>query len=282
MLRKLLVVTTIIFFSACDKLKKIPYDPPLKSTDWCANQPCSELGDLIISQPSSSAIVYILSILSIAIGVFFLKKNKGQQSIKWWGYSIIIGGIGALFAGTSYQAFGYELKCAGRQYCIYTNWWELWYEILTIASAGALLIGISYSCFSLKWQNICKGFAIINTLTYLVVIFLGVYSVNKFLLSFELMICFIAPTYILIMICNIIDYTRIKKQLLKKLIVSWLILFSTLGAYYLYMITGITQKLWESNIWLSDNDVLHLGMIGWILYLYFELYDNLTDIRQAH
>ena len=89
MLRNILIVSTIIFFSACDKLKKIPYDPPLKSDEWCTNQPCSELGNVIISQPSSSVVVYILGILSITIGIFFLKKNKGKNTKNWWANSKI-------------------------------------------------------------------------------------------------------------------------------------------------------------------------------------------------
>ena len=96
--------------------------------------------------------IFLLS--SIILGLRFIRNNNNQKSKTCWGISLMIGGLGALLAGTSYQAFGYELKCAGKEYCSWTNWWELWYEILTIASAGTLLVAVSRHALLKHGKNI--------------------------------------------------------------------------------------------------------------------------------
>jgi hypothetical protein len=46
---------------------------------------------------------------------------------------------------------------------------------------------------------------------------------------------------------------------------SWLAL--TIGAYYAYLASGLTQRLWSRGIWWSENDVLHVGLLVWIGYV---------------
>ena len=47
----------------------------------------------------------------------------------------------------------------------------------------------------------------------------------------------------------------------------WGWLFITMLAYWLYNKLEITQKLWAKRIWFSQNDVLHIGLILWVLYI---------------
>ena len=277
MKRYVAAISSFFLLSGCSKLDSLQYSPPITPGEWCMLQPCVQFGNITISQPSSSVIVFILAVLSIGVGIAFLYNQNGQQSRKWWGISILLGGIGALLAGVSYQAFGYELKCAGRTYCSWTNWWELSYELLTVAGAAALLIGVSYSCFSKKWQKICKVIAVVLTIAYFALILTGATKPDKFLVSFELMVLFTAPVYIVILIINTIQYLRNRDKLTGQLVIAWLLLFATLGAYFLYMAAGITQSLWQDEIWFSENDVLHIGMLGWILYLYFVLHKTVVD-----
>jgi hypothetical protein len=47
---------------------------------------------------------------------------------------------------------------------------------------------------------------------------------------------------------------------------SWILLVVSNLFYFAYLIFGFTQKLWEKGVWFSENDVLHILMIIWVLY----------------
>jgi hypothetical protein len=51
------------------------------------------------------------------------------------------------------------------------------------------------------------------------------------------------------------------------LLIAWIWLILTLAAYFVYLILGITPALWKRGIWFSENDVLHISLIIWMLYL---------------
>ncbi len=277
MREKISLLFFLLLSTSCTQLEKLKHETISSPDEWCVHQPCYQIGQITISQPTSSIIVYLLALLSIFVGYFFMTRHQQQVSRKWWGISLLLGGIGALLAGTSYQAFGYEIKCDGRPHCIWTSWWEIGYEILTVASAGALLIGVAYTCFSKKWQQLAQTIALLISVIYLATILVGLILPNRFLLSFEWMILFVTPSYCFILISNAFQYFRNKKQLLRQLMVSWFILFLTVGIYYGYMMANMTQFLWQKGIWFSDNDVLHLGMMAWIGYIYFVLRHNIKD-----
>jgi cytochrome b561 len=44
---------------------------------------------------------------------------------------------------------------------------------------------------------------------------------------------------------------------------AWLIL--TISAYFLYYVSGLSQKLMALGVWFTENDVLHIGLIIWML-----------------
>lgn len=262
--------TALLGLSACHSMDALVYVPKQTAATWCAIQPCVNLGNWVISQPSSSIIVYFLGVFSILVGLHFLRLQAGQQTHWWWGISIVLGGIGALLAGTSYQAFGYELKCAGRVECVWTNWWEVSYNMVTVAGAGALLIAIGYSSMTKAWRKIATVYAILNMIAYLIIALIGAFMPNKFLVSFEMMILFTLPAYLLIFAFNSWQYFKNRDTMTLVLLGAWLLLFATLGVYYWYMLQGFTQQLWQSGegIWFSENDVLHVGMIAWIAYVW--------------
>jgi hypothetical protein len=49
----------------------------------------------------------------------------------------------------------------------------------------------------------------------------------------------------------------------------WAGLFASIFAYGLYIKLGITEWLWRRKFWFSENDVLHVTLIIWMLYLYW-------------
>jgi hypothetical protein len=62
---------------------------------------------------------------------------------------------------------------------------------------------------------------------------------------------------------------------------TWLWLGLTVGAYYLYLVLGVTQALRTRGIWFSENDVLHVGLIAWMLFIAFVVAPRLSDMPEG-
>ncbi len=248
-------------------------DPELTPENWCGVQPCFKIKiaskDVILTQPSSSFLVYLLGILTIGVGINFLRLQDGEASRLWWGISMMLWGIGALLAGTSYQAFGYHIKCAGRETCTWTSWWEVIYLMFQQASIGALLIAIAYSCTTGTTQMILLGYALISVVAYIILTFIGGIVPIQSLITFEWMVWFSTPIFLLICIINGWRYFMFSTPMDLALIGAWVLLLLTMTAYWLYAKLDITPKLWANGkgIWFSQNDVLHIGLILWMIYI---------------
>ena len=78
--------------SACGRLDTILYSPTQTPQTWLQIQPFAtiHLGgqEIFLVQPSTSAIVYLLGILTIGIGLYVLKLRAGQHSRLWWGMAL--------------------------------------------------------------------------------------------------------------------------------------------------------------------------------------------------
>ncbi|TFF97730.1 MAG: hypothetical protein EU541_07830 [Promethearchaeota archaeon] len=266
------------------RLQAILYSPLITPEEWCNIQPCISINilryTLTIVKPSSSFIVYFLGFQTTIIGIYLLLSRNGQKSRLWWGIALILWGLGAIFAGTSYQAFSYEIKCAGKNFCIWTSWWEIMYLIFTVGSVEAMLIAQSYACLPSKYRKICWVYSFGVFLIYIVMILIGAYLPFQFLISFELMILFLTPNIIFFLGLNIFRYIKNKNPMDKGLIMIWILLIIIIGVYFLYLIFGITEILWELGIWFSENDVLHIGLIIWMLYVLVAIRKYLIDLKK--
>lgn len=60
---------------------------------------------------------------------------------------------------------------------------------------------------------------------------------------------------------------------------TWVLLLTTSAAYYIYDHLGITEKLWGrgTGSWFSQNDVLHIGLILWVIYIAKVVAHRVTD-----
>ena len=257
--------------SGCARLASIPYSPPQTPAQWLASQPYVSVSlgamNVIVVQPSSSFFVYLLGLVAVGAGLYFFGIQGPHRSRRWWGVALCLWGLGALLAGTSYEAFSYQIKCAGRTLCSWTSWWEVGYLVLSAASVDAMLLAQAYACAAGKWRSILAGYAVLNALAYTGLVGLGALAPVKFLISFELLLAVAAPSIVLFIILNGWRYVRYRQAMDLALLGTWGWLALTLGAYFLYLVLGWTQVLWARGTWFSENDVLHLGLIIWMLYI---------------
>lgn len=158
-------LASVLLLSGCSQIDAIPTSPPQTPEAWLSIQPFAQIDiasqTVILVQPSTSAIVYFLGILTIGVGLYFLRIRHGQVSRLWWGIALLLWGIGALL--------------------------------------GA-------------W--------------------------------------------------------------------AWLAL--TMAAYFVYLLSGLTQTLWAQGRWFSENDVLHIGLILWMIYLALVVAPRVRDEPEIH
>ncbi len=276
-----IALLAVLFLSGCS-LDSILYDPPLTPQSWCENRHCAAVNwgpfNFILSEPYSSLLVYFLVVQTLWVAYYFWSKAAGRKTMQWWGVQLLLGGIAAFFAGTSYQALGYELKCAGREACIWTNWLEVTYNILTVLSINALMVAVSYSSAQGKLRSAMHYFAAFSAVVYCAIALYGAGTANKFLISFEFMVLFLMPNYLAFMVINSYRYIRYREAAELALLSVWVTLFAVIGIYFYYMFQGYTQMLWAKGIWFSENDVLHVGMVLWIAYAPWILAKRLKDL----
>jgi len=261
-------------WSGFSRLKSIRYsDPELTPANWCEAQPCVKIRiasrKIILTQPTSTFLVYFLGVLTIAVGLYFLKIRDNEISRLWWGISLLLWGSGALLAGTSYQAFGYEIKCAGRQSCAWTSWWEVVYLMFQQVSMDAMLVAVAYSCTEGSLRVFLSAYALVSAVVYVILTLVGGIVPVKSLITFNLMVRVSTPILVLFFVLNGWRYYILRDPMDLALLVTWILLLITSATYFIYEDLDITQKLWAGGegIWFSQNDVLHIGLILWVIYI---------------
>jgi hypothetical protein len=257
--------------AGCGRLATIPMSPQTTPDQWLATHPHLNIEifsrALVLAKPSSSAIVYFLALVTLAAGFVFLRGREDQKSKTWWGIALLLWGIGTVLAGTSYQAFAWEIKCAGQETCSWTSWFEVLYMIFEVASVNAMVYAVAWSTLNERHRAWVRVYVLANTGIYLVVALAGALIPSWFLVSFELMLLFCIPGLIAAFIFNVRGYREHHDIMNRNLVIAWIILFLVMVAYYGYLMAGYGEKLWEKGIWFSANDVLHIGLVIWMLYL---------------
>ena len=198
----------------------------------------------------------------------------------WWGIALLLWGIGALLGGTDYQALSYELKCAGKEVCSYISWVEIYYSLVSIASINAMVMAVAHSSAEGVTKRLLSAYALVNTILYFVLCLAGAFIPNKFLVSFELIVLFTTPSYIILFIINAMKYYKLRDKMDLYLMITWLFLGVVMVAYYLYLWLGYSEKLWARGIWFNENDLLHIGLILWMLYIGFCVAKKVQDLPE--
>jgi hypothetical protein len=277
------VIVIVCLFSNSGQLLMTPLISPEKFLSSMPHISISLFGnEKVLIQPSSTFFVYFLGFFMILIGVYFFITRNGKKSRKYWGIGIILWGISAIVAGTSYQAFGYELKCAGRDYCLYTSNFELVYMLLTAYCINFLVASTGYTSVGQVGQKRLLRFALIDSIVYSIYLVIGAVVPIKFLISYEGFMAFIGGNFILMFILNIRHYKIFKDILNRNLIIIWLgFLIVNLG-YFAFLFGGFGQKLYLNHgIWFNENDILHILLILWsamtLLLLRSKMDDKVED-----
>jgi hypothetical protein len=237
------------------------------------------LADFILIQPSSTVIVYSVALLTLGVGLHFLRVRNNQQTRLWWGIGLLLLGFGALLAGTSYQAFGYEIKCSGREFCTWTSWWEVAYLIFSAAGMNAMLVAVAYSCTTGTLRKVLSACAAASAAVYVGVVLTGALVPVRFLVSFECLMLAAAPAVVLAFILTGRFFLERRDPMSLALLGTWAGFVMVIVAYVLALAMGITQKLRTEGIWFTENDVLHMGMILWMLHIATALPRRVEDMR---
>lgn len=262
----ILLVLVLLFVFTPNSILASPLVTP---SDYLSLKPYITIGSTTIIVPSSTVLVYVLGILILFIGYRFIKKNKPL-----WGMSMIFWGVSTLLAGTSYQGLGYELKCEGLDYCVFTSFFETSYMFFTAISITLLAIAFSKDFYNKTWLITYSKVALIN---YTLLLLSGSIFNIYILITYELFTLFFMPIFLVLFIINIRNYKNTKEPIDKSFIILWLLFLIVNISYYVYYLPSLGTTLYEkTSIWFSANDVLHVGLILWFIYFNYKLVPKIT------
>lgn len=265
--------------AGCGRLDALSSVPPVTPEQWCRQRPCVELGGVVLDEPLATALVFLLAGLWIGAGAYFWRTRRGQRSRGWFGLALALGGVGAAQAGIVYQAFGFALKCAGREICRAVHGLEVGYSAAQALSVGAMLAAVAYACAAGRLRRGLLGYALLNAALYVAVASAGVMLPSRRLLSFEVLMGFALPGILAVIVIAGRRRARSRGELERALVVAALLLLAVQAAYFGYAAAGLGPLLWAdgAGFYFSANDVLHVGMIGWLAYVVRALGAPLRD-----
>lgn len=243
-------------------------DPMVTPCYYLSNIPYLEIGNITIITPSSTIIVYLLGIITLLFGIKLAFKEENETK-KLWGLTLILWGIGTLLAGTSYQGLGYELKCEDQVYCLFTSWFELSYLLVTAISITFMAYAVSIEALNETTRKLYLKVATIGLVLYSLSLLFGVIVEIKFLITYEYFLLFFLPYFISFFMMNLKGYKKSKNKLDRGLIIVWLSMLLINVIYFIYFFSGLPEYLYETYaFFFSANDILHLGLIGWMVYIF--------------
>ena len=142
--------------------------------------------------------------------------------------------FGAILAGTSYQAFGYEIKCAGRRSCSWTSWWEVTYLIFQQLSMDAMLVAVAYSSTGGFFRTLLLAYALATAVLYVILAFMGGLVPIRSFVTFDLMVRVSMPLLLIFLALNGWRYCMHGSPMDLAYLGTWIGLLLITAAYRLY------------------------------------------------
>jgi hypothetical protein len=270
-----LIMSNIPLYVALGRINEIEWG--ITPQQWLNSHWYVRWNDIVLAEPSSTFFVFLLAIVILILSFRFLKKTDHQKSRLWFGLSMLAWSLSTFSAGISYQILSYELKCAGREVCLWTTPWEIVYLFLYVVSVKLLVIAVSYCCGSQRIRKILMVYALLMGIIYSAILAVGIWMPDQFLISFELMVLFLVPSYLFMFFVNLVNRRKTHRLLDVRLIRAWIGMLLITIAYFVFYLSGVSSLLWKQGIWFNANDVLHLLLIGWALYIRFKVEHLVID-----
>lgn len=271
----------LLILSSCSRLSELKHN--ITPDEWLASHPYWDISlgsfSFIFAEPSSTFFVFSLGVILLIIGISLLKKHTGEKTVFFWGCAFIAWALSTFSAGVSYQAFSYEIKCAGKDICAWTSWWEITYLLLFVMAVNMIIIAVAHSSTAGKLRKAVIAYALLNCISYTILLLTGAFLPDRFLVSFEFMVLFTSPAFIILSIINFFAYKARYQKLDIRLLFAWIFMFAIVILYFAFLVSGFAAVLWQKGIWFNANDVLHITLITWALYLYFAVSRYFMDYK---
>ena len=125
------------------------------------------------------------------------------------------------------------------------------------------------------------GYALACMLAYAGLVAWGIRRAERFLVSFELMVWVSSPGYLACFLLNARAWRRWRRPCDSRLMATWIGLGGIMAACFAYVAAGIGEALWAHGVWFTANDVLHLGLIGWMVWLHRAVLPWVSEVRMV-
>ena len=238
--------------------------------------------EVVLIQPSSTFFVYLLGLLTVALGFRFVASRRGQQSRELWGIGLVLWGLGALAAGTSYQAFGYMLKGAGRDAMAFTSDFELIYLLLTCYAIDFMVAAVAHAAAEGKSRRFLKGYALVHASLYTTVVLVGAILPMRFLISYEGFMAMNLVNFLLMFGFSVSHSRRFHDRLNRDFAWLWVGFLGVNLGYFAWLFSGIPESLYARyGVWFNANDVLHLLLLVWMAAVFLRMGGELQDAETA-
>jgi hypothetical protein len=142
-----------------------------------------------------------------------------------------------------------------------------------------MLVAVAHACTTGRGRRWHVGYAAASALGYLAVETLGVLLPSATLLSFSVLMLFALPGIAVVIVVAGRRYRRTRDPMDRSLVVAALLLVAVQVAYYAYWAAGLTAAIWDGGAgsYLSENEVLHLGILLWLGYVVAVVGRHLRD-----